>query len=234
MPPRFELKNVSKRYPANQYPVLDNINLVIYDKKINALMGKSGCGKSTLARILMALENFDSGEILFQGKTMNSIPIKEFRKKNQVMFQDPYLSVNPCFTIRKILWEPLLINKKPGHKNEFKDKIDHLLELLEIPASFLNRYPSELSGGQLQRIVLARALTLDPEFIVLDEPFSSLDEIMATRLIRCFKNIFSQLEIGVLFISHHLNHVKFLADYVAIMEKGRIIDQKKQPSNFTD
>jgi oligopeptide transport system ATP-binding protein len=231
MDPRFELINVSKRYPGNQFPALDNINLVVYEKKINALMGKSGCGKSTLARVLMSLESYDSGEILYRGKAMNSIPIREFRMKNQIMFQDPYLSVNPYFTIRKIILEPLLINKKPSHKNEFKEKIDLLLELLEIPASFLNRYPSELSGGQLQRIVLARALTLDPEFIVLDEPFSSLDEIMAERLIRCFKNIFTQLEIGVLFISHHLNHVKFLADYVAVMEKGCII--KQESTNFT-
>lgn len=225
---RFELKNVSKRYLANGFPALDNINLVIYEKKINALMGKSGCGKSTLARVLLGLENYDAGEILYRGKTMNSIPIKEFRKKNQVMFQDPFLSVNPCFTIQKILWEPLLINKKPAHKNEFKEKIGHLLELLEIPASFLNRYPSELSGGQLQRIVLARALALEPEFLALDEPFSSLDEIMAARLIRCFKNIFAQLEIGILFISHHLNHTKFLADYVAVMEKGCLIHHGKK------
>ncbi|HLP46310.1 MAG TPA: dipeptide/oligopeptide/nickel ABC transporter ATP-binding protein [Candidatus Kapabacteria bacterium] len=225
MTPRFELKNVSKRYPANGFPALDNVNLIIYEKKINALMGKSGCGKSTLARVLLGLEKYDAGDIIYQGKTMDRIPSKKFRQKNQIMFQDPFLSVNPSFTIQKILWEPLLINKKPAHKNEFKDKIDHLLELLEIPASFLNRYPSELSGGQLQRIVLARVLALEPEFIVLDEPFSSLDEIMAARLIRDFKNIFAQLEIGVLFISHHLNHTHFLADYVAIMEKGRIIRQ---------
>lgn len=226
---RFILKNISKRYPANNFPALDNVNLVIYEKKINALMGKSGCGKSTLARIVVGLENYDAGVIQYQGKPINSIPTKEFRKKNQIMFQDPFLSVNSSFTIRKILWEPLIINKLPTqkeYKNEFNDKINYLLELVEIPSSFLNRYPSELSGGQLQRIVLARALTLEPEFIILDEPFSSLDEIMAARLIRSFKNIFAKLGIGVLYISHHLHHVKFLADYVAIMEKGRIIEHK--------
>ena len=234
---RFILKNISKCYPTTNFPALDNVNLVIYEKKINALMGKSGCGKSTLARILIGLENYDSGEILYHGKAIESAPTKEFRKKNQIMFQNPFLSVNPSFTIRKILWEPLIINKPPAqkkYKNEFNDKINHLLELVEIPSSFLNRYPSELSGGQLQRIVLARALALEPEFIILDEPFSSLDEIMAARLIRSFKHIFTQLEIGVLYISHHLNRVKFLADYITIMEKGQMIQHMKKDIVFDD
>lgn len=220
METRFQLKNVCKFY--NNFVALDHLNLKVYEKKINAVMGTSGCGKSTLARVLLGLEPHDAGEILYKGKTMESTPQKEFRKKNQVMFQDPFLSVNPCFKIREILAEPLIINKT-WNRTEIKEKIDHLLEVLKIPGEFLGRYPSELSGGQLQRIVLARALVLEPEFVFLDEPFSSLDEITAARLSRYFKNIFETMAVGVLYISHHLKRVQFLADHAVVMEKGKIV-----------
>jgi peptide/nickel transport system ATP-binding protein len=229
METRFLLKGVSKFYMQKnrqgiprQIPALDKVNLTIYDKKINALVGESGCGKSTLSRVLMRLESHDSGEIIYQGKNIESTPKKEFRKKNQIMFQNPLLSVNPYFKVYKILAEPLIINKTG--KKEIEEKIGHLLEIFTLPFSYLKKYPSELSGGELQRIVLARALVLEPEFLILDEPFSALDEIMAARLVRCFKKIFTRLNIGVLYISHHPGHVKFLADYINTMEKGKIIN----------
>jgi len=230
METRFLLKGVSKFYiqknregKPQRFPALDKVNLEIYDKKINALVGESGCGKSTLSRVLMRLESHDSGEIIYQGKSIESTPIKEFRQKNQIMFQNPLLSVNPRFKVFKILAEPLIINKTG--KKEIKERIDHLLEIFALPFSYLKKYPAELSGGELQRIVLARALVLEPEFLILDEPFSALDEIMAARLLRYFKKIFTQLNIGVLYISHHPGQVKFLADYVNTMEKGRVIDR---------
>jgi peptide/nickel transport system ATP-binding protein len=226
---RFELKGVSRFYRQKNavnktflLPAVRQVHLRIYDKKINALVGRSGCGKSTLARILMRLEGRDSGEIFYKGKGLESIPVREFRKENQMVFQNPLLSVHPRFRIYKILSEPLIICKKD--KKEINETIDHLLELVKIPRSFLDKYPPELSGGELQRIVLARALAPGPEFIVLDEPFSALDEITAGRLIRLFKNVVAQLEIGVLYISHHPGQVKFLADYINRMENGRIID----------
>lgn len=190
---------------------MDNVNLTVYENTINAVMGKSGCGKSTLARIILRLEHADSGEIIYKGEKIEIVPMEEFRKKNQVMFQNPYLSVNPYFKVEKILTEPLIVNSnKPLNKKIIKEKTDSLLELLEIPTALLNRYPRELSGGQLQRVVLGRALVLEPEFIILDEPFSSLDEIMAARLLRRFKTVFHRLGIGVLYISHHKKHLQFL------------------------
>jgi ABC-type glutathione transport system ATPase component len=230
METRFQLKGVSKFYrqknrkgKPQQTTALDKVNLKIYNKKINALLGESGCGKSTLSRVLMRLESHDSGEIIYKGKNIESIPKRELRKKNQIMFQNPLLSVNPYFSVRKIVSEPLIINKTD--KKEIKERIEHLLEIFSLPFSYLKKFPSELSGGELQRIVLARALVLEPEFLILDEPFSALDEIMAARLTRYFRRIFTQLNIGVLYISHHQKRVKFLADYVNTMKKGRVIDQ---------
>lgn len=229
---RFELKSVTKFYPKGSATpaageaelqaaaVLAGIDLKIFDNKINAVIGKSGCGKSTLARVLMGLEEYDSGDILFHGKKIKTIPWRDFRKQNQIMFQNPILSVNPCFKVKKIIAEPLVIEKRD--KKQIQEKIDHLLDILEIPKNLLDRYSQELSAGQLQRIVFARTLALEPEFIVLDEPFSALDEIMAARLIKHFKKVFTRLNIGVLYISHNLKRVEFLADTVAQMEKGKI------------
>jgi ABC-type glutathione transport system ATPase component len=227
METRFLLKNVSKYYhkkssgnKKEKFAVLKDFNMAIYDKKINAVLGKSGSGKSTLARILMSLEPFDSGEILYRGQPIQSIPLRDFRQVNQIMFQNPYLAVNPYFRVEKILQEPMVIAGKS--KKETRNRIDYLLDLLEIEKDLLNRYPSEVSGGQLQRIVLARSLVLNPEFLILDEPFSSLDEIMAVRLITLFKDIFLKLKIGILFISHHLKRVEFLSDFVTVIQHGAV------------
>ena len=237
MKTRFQLKGVSKFYPQKNrkdkskiFPVLEKVNLKIYDKKINALVGKSGCGKSTLSQVLMRLTNYHSGEIIYKGKKLESIPIKKFRKTNQIMFQNPLLSVHPNFSVYKILAEPLVINKIK--KKQIRNRVHHLLDIFSLPLSCLKKFPSELSGGELQRVVLARALALEPEFLILDEPFSALDEIMAARLLNYFKKVFNRLNIGVLYISHHLERVKFMADYIHIMKKGQIIHQGMAPNAF--
>jgi ABC-type dipeptide/oligopeptide/nickel transport system ATPase subunit len=227
--PRFQLKGVCKFYFHGNRPgkkslvtALQDVHLDIHHKKIHALVGGSGCGKSTLARLLMRFEPHDRGEILYENKPIDAAPIKQFRKKNQMVFQDSLLSVNPCFNIYKILSEPLVVDKRD--KVYIKEKIHRLLDVFEISPSVLRRTPPEVSGGQLQRIVLARSLVLEPEFIVLDEPFSGLDEIMAARLIRYFKRIARRLETGMLYISHNPGHVKLLADVTTRMENGRIVD----------
>lgn len=217
---RFVLQKVSKKYSkknqqGKKVPVraLDNLDLTLYDNTINAIMGPSGCGKSTLARILMGLEKQDSGEIFYKGRPKDTVPIKEFRQQNQMMFQDPLLSVNPAFKIKKIIAEPLRINTTLTGK-EIDGKINKYLDMLELPGDILKRYPHELSGGQLQRAVLARALIPEPEFVILDEPFSALDDSTAQRLMVCFHSVFRQLNMGVLLISHHPERVRQMADHI--------------------
>ncbi|MCP4153546.1 MAG: ATP-binding cassette domain-containing protein [bacterium] len=269
---RFEVKNVSKRYRS--YPVLKHLNLDIYDKTITAVVGPNGCGKTTLAKILIGLESHDSGDIFYKGKNLNSIKMKDFRLKNQLMLQNPLLSVNPHFKIRKILAEPLIINwnlkqkedtapppkknsapstnkKKAGffdfskqkkggfynpfgnrHKNEINKKVEELIEIMELSRSFLERYPSQLSGGELQRVTLARTLIMEPEFVILDEPFAFLNDNTAARLMNYFKKVFQQMEVGVLFICHNFERVEFFADVVAEMQKGRIIRQVTKTDFF--
>jgi ABC-type glutathione transport system ATPase component len=227
---RFEIRDLKKSYlkkaslfKRERFYALRGVDLKIYNGKINALIGPSGCGKSTLARILMKLENFDSGCIRFHSHHINQVNTREFRRKNQILFQNPYLAVNPTFNIYRILSEPLEIARLKTKR--IRERIHDLLEVIQIPPSYLTRYPSELSGGELQRVVLARALILNPDFIILDEPLSSLDEIMASRLMIHLKDILARTRIGVLFISHHIRRVRTLADRVSIMTNGRIIYQ---------
>jgi ABC-type glutathione transport system ATPase component len=235
---RFECREVVKHYQKREkihkktpFPVLTGLNLNIYENRINAVVGKSGAGKSTLARILMRLDVFDSGTIQYKNKNIENIVIKEFREKNQIVFQNPLLSMNPRFKIKKILAEPLQIARKT--KNFIEKKIKDLLDIMEISSAVLKRFPAQISAGQQQRIVLARALALDPEFIVLDEPFAALDQIMAFRLMEHFKKVFCQLNTGVLYISHHLERVNFFADYVAVLEQGKIQFQGDKNLFFT-
>jgi peptide/nickel transport system ATP-binding protein len=229
LPPRFELRRVSKSYHKKRrgakkyrFPVLNALDLSLAEKTVYALVGDSGCGKSTLAKILMRLESFDEGEFFYRGKPVYSVPVLQFRTQNRIMFQSPLLSVNPCFTSAKIISEPLVIAGMD--KLDIKDKLRELTELLELPFSSLEKYPHELSGGELQRVVLARTLGPQPQFIILDEPFSALDEIAGLRLIRLFKTIFRNRQIGVLFISHNTTRVHSLADHVLQMKEGRIFN----------
>ena len=208
MKPRFQFIGVSKSY--GKVPVFENLDFSIFNNTLTALVGKSGCGKSTIGRILMRLEPYDSGKILYQDSPIASTPLKTFREKNQVLFQDSLLSVNPSFNIQKALIEPLVI--KGLRKERIHERILELLEIVEIPASYLSRHVSEVSGGELQRIMLARVLSLSPEFIILDEPFSALDETTANHIGEQFKRIFRQQGIGVLCISPSLRTLSPILD----------------------
>jgi len=224
---RFRLEDISKTYPAHRpghgtasFKALDGVNLEFHEQQVCALTGKSGAGKTTLARVLLGMEQADGGRVLFRDRPLNSLPRTPFNRSNQMMFQNPLLAVNPCFSVRQIISEPLRIAaRKPA---PILEKVRAALALLELPDLLLERRPCQLSGGELQRVVLARALVLEPEFLVLDEPFSSLDDLTAWRILQQFKKIFLRLRLGVLFIGHHQRHIRFLADRTVVLEAGRL------------
>jgi peptide/nickel transport system ATP-binding protein len=226
---RFSLRAVSKTYRNRQgggraavcVSALSGVNLEIGERQVNALVGRSGAGKSTLVRLVLGMEAPDNGMVLYRERPLVEAPRREFRRQNQMVFQNPYLAVNPLFTVRQIIAEPLRINGVgPGASFQ---RIGEALELLELSAGYLDRLPHELSGGELQRVSLARSLVLEPEFLVLDEPFSALDDLTAMRVLRQFKRVFSRLRLGILFVSHHPRHVAMLADRVAVLEQGKIL-----------
>lgn len=234
---RFRLENISKTYRQissrdRDAPLaaLDRVNLDIYENRVNALVGESGAGKSTLCRILLRLEKSDSGRIYFQGTDWETVPLKEFRRKNQIAFQNPYMAVNPYFTIDKIVSEPLWIAGIP--KETIARRTKELFALLEIPETMRQRRPGSLSGGQLQRVVLARALALEPEFLIMDEPFSAVDDILASRLLLLFAEIFRKKRIGVLYVSHNLRRIRTIADHVSVLHRAKVIEHQDRESFF--
>ncbi len=228
MEARFSLENVSKifhnRCPGHgtiRHKALDGVNLELHEHQVCALTGHSGAGKTTLARMLLGMVQPDNGRVIFHNQPLAAAPRAAFNRANQMMFQNPYLAVNPTFTVRKIISEPLCIAAAmPG---QIREKVQAALALLELPELLLEHRPHEMSGGELQRVVLARALVLEPEFLVLDEPFSSLDDLTAWRILQQFKKIFLRLRLGVLFIGHHPRHVHLLADRVLVLDQGRLL-----------
>lgn len=204
---RFSLNNIFKKFRSHN---VGPISFDIFEEEILGLSGKTGCGKTTMSRILMRLMKFDSGTLYYQGDPISAVPICEFRQKNQIMFQNHLLSVNLLLKIGKIITEPLIIAK--FSEIEIRERICTLLELFELPVSIMQKYPDELSGGELQRIVFLRTLVLKPEFIILDEPFSNIDRNMSLRLIESIKKIREEFKMGILIITHSAEFAECFSD----------------------
>ena len=228
----ISIKNLEKTYtqePSFFAPkkeaqlVLKGINLNINKGEIVSLVGESGCGKSTLANCILKLINPDRGEILFNNQNILKFNKKEdfeYRKKIQMIFQNPYSSLNPKMKIKDTLEEPLIIHKE---KNRL-ERIEEIISLVGITQTDLQKYPHEFSGGQRQRIAIARALILKPEFIVADEPVSALDVSICASIINLLLELREKLNLTILFISHDLNLVRYLSDKIAVMNKGEIVE----------
>ncbi|PJZ71153.1 dipeptide/oligopeptide/nickel ABC transporter ATP-binding protein [Leptospira perolatii] len=191
------------------------------------LVGESGCGKSTLGRAILRLLTPDRGKIFFQGKEILSLNQSEFlplRKKIQIVFQDPYSSLNPRLSIRDILTEGLYLHGNPT-KVEAEHEAIMILEKVGLPTDILNRYPHEFSGGQRQRIAIARAFILKPEFVVLDEAVSALDVSTQAQVLLLLKELKKNLGLSYLFVSHDLSIVKAISDRIAVMYLGKIVEE---------
>jgi peptide/nickel transport system ATP-binding protein len=213
---------------ANYIRAVDNINLDIPKGSTLALVGESGCGKSTLGESILQLNPVAQGDVFFNDQNMMNLKgetLKKFRKHMQIVFQDPFGSLQPRMTIERIVGEGLEVHQPDLSPQERGQKIARVLEEVGLQASIIERYPHEFSGGQRQRIAIARALILEPEFLVLDEPTSALDVSVQAQVLNLLKELQARHQLTYLFISHNLSVVRYMADTVAIMYLGRIVEQ---------
>lgn len=205
---------------------VDGVSFDIQKGKTLGLVGESGCGKSTTGRLLLRLIEPTSGTINFNGKnlaTSSHNEMRQMRKHMQIVFQDPYASLNPRLTVGKIISEPLEIFREISNA-EIKDRVNYLMDIVGLGGNYIDRYPHEFSGGQRQRIGIARALALNPSFIVCDEPVSALDVSVQAQVINLFEDLREEFNLTYLFISHDLAVVKHISEHVGVMYLGRIVE----------
>ncbi|PKN09692.1 MAG: peptide ABC transporter ATP-binding protein [Deltaproteobacteria bacterium HGW-Deltaproteobacteria-8] len=202
---------------------VDGVSLTLAPGESLGLVGESGCGKSTLARCILGLEPLDAGTIRFQGRDINDWPQTELRRQMQMVFQDPYSSLNPRMSVGSIVAEPLVIHSI-GSAAERKAKTLSLLRTVGLDADMAKRYPHQLSGGQRQRVAVARALALGPALVVCDEPVSALDVSIQAQVLLLLQDLRTRLGLTYLFISHDLAVVGQVCDRIAVMYLGRLVE----------
>ena len=212
--------------PETFVRAVDGIDLEIYEGETLAIVGESGCGKSTLGRLVLRLIDADQGQILFEGEDLTRLDdhaLRSMRCKAQLIFQDPFASLNPRMTVGDLLSEPLMLHKivPPAQRPQ---RVAHLLQQVGLKSEHASRYPHEFSGGQRQRIAIARAIAVEPKLIVCDEPVSALDVSIRAQVLNLLADLQKQLKLSYLFISHDLSVVRHIADRVAVMYLGRIVE----------
>lgn len=232
--PLIEVRNLKKYFnvPKGFLHAVDNVNFSIEEGKTLGVVGESGCGKSTTGRVILRLLEATDGEILFEGKNIRNCSkqeMKKLREKMQIIFQDPFASLNPRMTVSEIIAEPLIIHKKTKNKQELEKRVKELMETVGLSERLINTYPHELDGGRRQRIGIARALALNPKFIVCDEPVSALDVSIQAQVLNLMKDLQDKFGLTYMFITHDLSVVKHFSDDIAVMYLGELVE--KAPSN---
>jgi oligopeptide/dipeptide ABC transporter ATP-binding protein len=241
--PLLEVKNLKVHFPQKSgflgkktsfVKAIDGVDITIYENETFGLVGESGCGKSTTGKTIMRLIQPSSGEIFFKGKEISKIPRNEMRtvyRDIQLIFQDPYASLNPRKTAGDLIEEPLIINSDLT-KEERKKRVHDLLEVVGLSAYHASRYPHEFSGGQRQRIGIARALSLNPKLIIADEAVSALDVSIQSQVLNLLRQLQREFGLTYLFISHDLSVVKHISDRIGVMYLGKIVELGSKKSIY--
>jgi dipeptide transport system ATP-binding protein len=230
----YEVRKSAFSHAKERIKAIDGISFSVDKGKTLGVVGESGSGKSTLARCLILLERPDSGDIVFLGNRLNDIRgelLRKSRRKMQIIFQDPYSSLNPRKKIFETLAEPLLFHRLVP-RDHIREKVIEILEGVGLSSDFHNKYPHEMSGGQRQRVAIGRALTTNPSLLIADEPVSSLDVSIQAQIINLFMDIKESAGISMVFISHDLNIVRFISDEIIVMYKGRVVEMGERDLIF--
>jgi peptide/nickel transport system ATP-binding protein len=232
--PVLEIKNLQTWFPnkrnffgkvLDHVKAVDDVSFNVYPGETLGLVGESGCGKTTLGRTILRLVPHHSGQVIFDGKSifdLNQQEMKKMREDMQIIFQDPYSSLNPRMTIGDAIMEPMQVHGVYDNDKQRKDKVIELLETVKLTAAQFNRYPHEFSGGQRQRICIARSLSLNPKFIICDESVSALDVSVQAEVLNLLIRLREQFKFTYIFISHDLSVVKFMSDRMVVMNQGKV------------
>ena len=242
----LEVKNLKKYFPVkagifkktvDHVKAVDDISFAVKEGETLGLVGESGCGKSTTGRTILRLLEATEGEVIFEGKNVMDLDkrkMRAIRRDMQIIFQDPYASLNPRMTVADIVGEPLDIHDLAKNKKERNEKVEEILENVGLGSEYMNRYPHEFSGGQRQRIGVARALAVDPKLIIADEPVSALDVSVQAQVINLLQDLQKEYGLTFLFIAHDLSVVKHISDRVAVMYLGKLVELTDKKELFNN
>jgi oligopeptide transport system ATP-binding protein len=235
--PLLQVRDLEMHFPLTQGIVfkktvgavkaVDGISFDLHQGETLGIVGESGCGKSTLAKVLMNLERATSGQVLFKGEDISKVSgkaLKDIRRNIQMVFQDPYTSLNPRMTVGDIIGEPYQIHPEVAPKGDRRKAVQDLLDVVGLNPEYINRYPHQFSGGQRQRIGIARGLALKPEIIICDEPVSALDVSVQAQVINLLGGLQSEFNLSYMFIAHDLSIVRHISDRVGVMYLGKMVE----------
>ncbi|MEU7132142.1 dipeptide ABC transporter ATP-binding protein [Streptomyces sp. NPDC046261] len=235
--PILQVRNLVKHFPLTQgilfkrqvgaVKAVDGVSFDLYQGETLGIVGESGCGKSTVAKLLMTLETATSGEVFYKGQDITKLSgraLKAVRRNIQMVFQDPYTSLNPRMTVGDIIGEPFEIHPEVAPKGDRRKRVQELLDVVGLNPEYINRYPHQFSGGQRQRIGIARGLALNPEIIICDEPVSALDVSVQAQVVNLMEKLQDEFNLSYIFIAHDLSIVRHISDRVGVMYLGKMAE----------